>query len=118
MQYAVIETGGKQYKINKGAQIRVESLGVEAGASVNFDKVLLLVNDADIQIGKPYLSNVTVSGKVIDNVRGEKIYVGKFKAKSKYRRLTGHRQSLSHVEISDISLTDKKSSKKMVEETK
>lgn len=112
MQYAVIETGGKQYKINKGDTIHVESLGLEAGSQVVFDKVLLVVDTGNVQIGTPYLSGAVVNGKVIDNVRGEKIYVGKFKAKSKYRRLTGHRQSLSQVEIADIALTAKIESKK------
>lgn len=110
MQYAVIETGGKQYKISKGGVLDVEHLAVEPGSSYVFDKVLLVVEDAKISLGTPYLSDAVVNGKILDHVRGEKIYVGKFKAKSKYRRLTGHRQSLTRVEIGDISV--KKSVKK------
>lgn len=114
MSYAVIETGGKQYKITKGATLKVESLGLEKGADVKFDKVLLVVQDGAIQVGTPYVSGVTVSAKVLDKARGEKIYVGKFRAKSKYRRLTGHRQELTHIEISDIvhgKKTEKKAEK-------
>ena len=118
MRYAVIETGGKQYKVNVGDSLSVESLRLEAGKSVSFAKVMLLVSDGNAEIGTPYLENVEVVGKVTDTKKGEKIRVAKFKAKSRYRRVMGHRQSLSQVLIEAIKKTAKVTQKKEIKKIK
>lgn len=103
MEYAIIETGGKQYKVNSGDIITVESLKKSEKKEVEFDKVLLYVNDEDVSIGSPYVDSIIVTGKIIDDIKGDKIRVSRFKAKSNYRRVTGHRQTLSQVEIGKIT---------------
>jgi large subunit ribosomal protein L21 len=108
MQYAIIETGGKQYKISKGEILEVEKLGEKTDAKISFDKVLLYVDGEDVQIGMPYLSGVDIKAKVLKDLKGEKIRVAKFKAKSHFHKVTGHRQSLTQVQIEDISVAKKK----------
>jgi large subunit ribosomal protein L21 len=102
MKYAVIQTGGKQYRVSEGDIIEVERLPLVANDSVQFSEVLLVTTDGTASIGQPFISGMTVSGKVIENVKGEKIRISKFKAKARYRRVTGHRQSLSQVQIETI----------------
>lgn len=102
MEYAVIETGGKQYKIQKGELIDLDNLSESKNGYVVFDKVLLHVSDTNVNFGKPYISGLVVRGKVVGNIKGDKIRVEKFKAKSKYRKVRGHRQSLSRIQIQDI----------------
>ncbi len=99
---AIIQTGGKQYLVKKGDKIQVEKLGGEAGSTVNFDQVLLTSNGTDVNLGKPFVSGAVVEGKVLKQGRGEKVRVFKYKAKSKYRRTIGHRQSFTEVEITKI----------------
>jgi len=101
--YAVIETGGKQYKVSEGDVIFVEKLGVEEGEAVTFDKVLIVGNDADVTIGAPTVAGATVEGKVVKNGKAKKIYVFKMKRKKNYRRKKGHRQPFTKVEISKIN---------------
>ncbi len=108
MQYAVIETGGKQYKITKGQTVDVDSLNLESGESVNFDKVLLVVSDGSVEIGEPYVANASVAAKVIDAVKGEKVRAARFQAKSRQRRVTGFRPQFTRVEISDIKVGSNK----------
>ncbi|MBI4080683.1 MAG: 50S ribosomal protein L21 [Candidatus Levybacteria bacterium] len=102
MKYAIIRTGGKQYKVNEGDIITVERLSVKPNESVTFSEVLLYTADGTVKVGNPLVANMTVSGKVLDNVRGEKIRVSKYKAKVRYRRVHGHRQALSTVQIETI----------------
>lgn len=111
MQYAVIETGGKQYVVKKGDILEVESLGLKKDADVLLDKVLLYVSDEDVNLGDPYLSDISIKARVLEAVRGDKIVVGKFKAKSKYRRMTGHKQYLTKIQIEDLLGTQKKTTK-------
>lgn len=99
---AIIQTGGKQYLVKKGDKIQVEKLSGEAGSTVNFDQVLLTSNGTDVNLGKPFVSGAKVEGKVLKQGRGEKVRVFKYKAKSKYRRTIGHRQSFTEVEITKI----------------
>lgn len=106
MNYAVIESGGKQYKVQKGDIIQVDRLEIEESKTVTFDKVLLLVEEKTVKVGKPYLKNASVKGKVLENKKGEKTHVLRFRAKSRYRRRTGHRPHISEIEISSIN--DKK----------
>lgn len=101
MEFAVIATGGKQYRVKKGQILRVEKLGLEEGASVTFDKVLL-VEGADLKIGTPEVKGATVSGKVTKVGRAKKVIVIKYKAKSRYFKKNGHRQPFTEVSITDI----------------
>ena len=101
MEFAVIATGGKQYRVKKGQLLRVEKLGLEEGATVTFDKVLLL-EGADIKIGMPEVKGATVSGKVTKVGRAAKVTVIKYKAKSRYFKKNGHRQPFTEVSITDI----------------
>lgn len=102
MEYAVIKTGGKQYIVKAGDVIEVDKLLTEKDKSITFDKVLLLVSDGQTKIGIPTVPNVNVRAKVLDQVKGEKIYVRKFKAKVRYRRKIGFRPLLTRVQIDKI----------------
>lgn len=107
--YAVIETGGKQYRVQEGDVIMVEKLKAEAGAQIEFDKVLILGEGDQITMGQPYLDSV-VTGKVVENGKGEKVIIYKYKAKKDYRKKQGHRQPFTKVEI--IGIGGKASGKK------
>lgn len=100
--YAVIETGGKQYRVQEGDVITVEKLNVEAGKKVEFDKVLVINDDKDLQIGAPYVDGVKVFGSVVENGKGKKVIIFKYKAKKDYRKKQGHRQPYTMVEITGI----------------
>ena len=100
--YAIIETGGKQYRVQNGDQIRVEKLNVEDGAAVVFDKVLAAGEGSDIKVGTPYLDGLTVEGKVVESGKGQKVIIFKYKAKKDYRKKQGHRQPYTMVEIKSI----------------
>ena len=101
MEYVVIEISGKQYRVSQGHIIEVDNLNKEIG-SISFDKVLLSVNGEDIKIGKPYIDGVSVNAKLIENLRGNKIRVARFTAKSRHRRVVGFRAALSKVQIEKI----------------
>ncbi len=101
--YAVIETGGKQYKVSEGDTIFIEKLGVEEGEAVTFDKVLIIGDDENVTIGAPTVAGATVEAKVVKNGKAKKIYVFKMKRKKNYRRKKGHRQPFTKVEISKIN---------------
>jgi large subunit ribosomal protein L21 len=108
MNYAVIKSGGKQYKISEGDVIEIDRLSLKKEENVVFKEVLLTSIDEKVEIGKPFLADVTVSGKIIDQFRGVKVRVAKFKAKSRYRRATGFRAELSKVKIDKINSSAKK----------
>ena len=99
--YAIIETGGKQYKVSEGDVIRVEKLDAEAGATVTFDQVVA-VRDTDLQVGND-VANSTVTGTVMDQGKGKKIIVYKYKRKSGYHKKNGHRQAYTEVKIDKIN---------------
>ena len=99
--YAVIETGGKQYKVSEGDEIFIEKLGVEDGATVTFDKVLAVVADA-LTVGAPYVEGASVEATVVKSGRGKKIYVLKYKAKKNEKKKIGHRQDYTKVRITKI----------------
>ena len=101
--YAVIETGGKQYKVNEGDIIYIEKLDVEDGAAVTFDKVLAVGEGADIKVGAPAVDGATVEGSVIKTAKGKKVVVYKMKPKKGYRKKQGHRQAYTKVEIKKIN---------------
>jgi large subunit ribosomal protein L21 len=111
MEYAVIRTGGKQYKVTPGDVIEVERLKNEAGKTVDFDDVLLVNLNGENHFGFPKVTDALVSGKVVEHMRGEKIRVATFKSKVRYRRVKGHRQELSQVMIESLSLKGQKITK-------
>ncbi len=110
--YAIIETGGKQYKVQNGDQLRVEKLNAEAGSTVVFDKVLAAGEGSDIKVGAPYLEGLTVEGTVVESGKGDKVIIFKYKAKKDYRKKQGHRQPYTMVEITGISADGKAPEKK------
>jgi len=101
--YAIIETGGKQYRAEEGKVIRVEKLPAEKGEIIKFDRVLMFSNTKkELQIGKPFLEDLIVEGKVVGIGRSKKITVFKFKRKKNYRRKQGHRQPYTDVLITSV----------------
>ena len=100
--YAIIATGGKQYKVAEGDVISVEKLGVNAGDTVNFDQVLAL-NDGELKIGNPTVAGASVSASVIEEGRGKKVIVYKYKRKTGYHKKNGHRQCYTQVKIDKIN---------------
>ena len=101
--YAVIETGGKQYKVSEGDVIFIEKLDAEAGAAVTFDKVLAVGEGADIKVGAPSVAGASVEASVVKNGKSKKIVVFKMKPKKGYRKKQGHRQPYTKVEIKKIN---------------
>ena len=117
MEYAVIKTGGKQYRVSPGDVIEVERLSTEAGKTIEFPEVLLMTTNGESHFGFPHVADALVSGKVLEHKRGEKIRVSTFKSKVRYRRVRGHRQELSQVMIESMSFKGKKMTAP-IEETK
>ena len=101
--YAIIETGGKQYRVAVGDTLSIEKLPVEPGADITFDRVLMVGADGSAKVGTPLLAGATVQAQVEQQYRGPKIVVFKYKPKKRYRRRTGHRQSLTRVAITAIN---------------
>ncbi|RMF13879.1 MAG: 50S ribosomal protein L21 [Candidatus Dadabacteria bacterium] len=100
--YAVIETGGKQYRVTPNATVRVEKLEGESGAEVTFDRVLLVNSGEQTTIGTPVVDGAVVRGKIVDQVRGDKIIVFKKRRRKDSKKKQGHRQNLTVVEITAI----------------
>lgn len=111
MKYAVVKTGGKQYKITEGDIVEVERLATDK-KEVMFEDVLLYTADGVVKVGNPLLSGVVVKGTVLGDTKGKKIRVAKYKAKVRYRRVTGHRQALTKVKIDSIEAKGKAEEKK------
>lgn len=103
MMFAIIETGGKQYKVAEGDSLKVEKLAIDGKSEVVFDKVLLVADGDKVQIGAPYLEGVKVTAKFEEEGRAKKITVIKYKAKSRYRIKQGHRQSFTKVKIEKVA---------------
>lgn len=101
--YAILTTGGKQYKVEEGDVLYIEKLDVEADAAVVFDKVLAVSCDDDIKFGAPYVEGATVEAKVVKNGKGKKIRIIKHKAKKGYRKRQGHRQPYTKLTIEKIN---------------
>lgn len=101
--YAIIKTGGKQYKVSEGDLVRVEKLPYEVGETVEFDEVLLVANDSDVKVGAPTVENAKVSATVEDQNKSKKVIVYKYKPKKMYRKKQGHRQPYTLVKIDSIS---------------
>ena len=101
--FAVIESGGKQHTVTEGESLKVELLSMEEGATIEFDKVLMISNGADSIIGSPYVENAKVTAKLVANGKHDKIRVFKMKRRKDYRRTYGHRQNFSEIKIESIS---------------
>ncbi|MBO6148247.1 MAG: 50S ribosomal protein L21 [Lachnospiraceae bacterium] len=101
--YAIIETGGKQYKVSEGDEILIEKLEAEAEASVTFDHVLAVRDDENINVGEA-VQSASVTGKVIAQEKGKKVIVYRYKPKTGYHKKKGHRQNYTRVRIEKISL--------------
>lgn len=102
--YAVIRTGGKQYRVSQGDRIKIEKIDGEPGDAIAFDDVLLVGTDEETHVGKPRLESASVKATVLDQDRDRKIVVFKFKRRKNYKRKQGHRQHYTRVQIDDISL--------------
>lgn len=100
--YAIIKTGGKQYKVKEGQILKIEKLDADEGENVEFDKVLTIKNSDGVQFGRPFLKDASVKAKVLENDKHKKVVVLKYKPKNRYRKKMGHRQPYSKVLIEDI----------------
>ena len=100
--YAIVETGGKQYRVQAGDTLDVELLGGNVDETIELDRVLMLGGDGNVTVGNPLVEGARVVAQVVGQTKAEKIYVYKFKAKVRYRRKTGHRQRLTRLRITDI----------------
>lgn len=100
--YAVIETGGKQYRVQEGDVIFVEKINAEEGETVDLSKVLLVSKDGEVKIGKPYVDGAKVEAKVLGHGKAKKIVVFKYKPKKNYRKKQGHRQPYTKLQIEKI----------------
>ena len=100
--YAVVETGGKQYRVKEGSRVRIEKCGAEVGSVVVLDKVLLLGKDNGTVIGSPFVQGAEVSAKVIEHGKEDKVIVFKYKRKKNYRRFRGHRQQYTEILVDSI----------------
>lgn len=100
--YAIIQTGGKQYRVSEGDVIVIEKLEAQAGETVAFDEVLTVVKDGSVKIGQPVVAGAKVTGTVVEHGKGKKIRIFKYKSKANYRKRQGHRQPFTKVTIEKI----------------
>ena len=101
--FAVIETGGKQYRVSPGSKVRIEKLSAEEGSSVTFDNVLLTMDGDKLRLGRPLVKGAQVTGKVLKQSRAKKVIVFRYKSKTRQRTKKGHRQPYTEVEITAIT---------------
>ena len=100
--YAVIKSGGKQYRVESGAQLRVESLAADVGAAVSFDEVLLVGTGDAVKVGAPLVSGAKIKATVVSHGRGDKVKIFKLRRRKHYQKTQGHRQSYTELRIDDI----------------
>ena len=101
--YAVIKSGGKQHRVEPGEILRIEKLDLSEGDKIDFDEVMLVGDDKDVQIGSPYLEGSKVSAEVVGHGRGDKVTIIKMRRRKHYRRQAGHRQHYTEIKILDIA---------------
>jgi large subunit ribosomal protein L21 len=101
--YAVIQTGGKQYRVSEGDMLRVEKLDAEAGSSIELDRVLLIADDDNVQVGKPYVDGGRVTASVEGHGRGDKVKIIKFRRRKHHLKRQGHRQWYTELKVTGIS---------------
>jgi len=102
VMYAVIKTGGKQYRVKSGEQVRIESLPADVGAAVSFDQVLMVGEGDQVRVGAPLVSGAKVQATVLSHGRGEKVKIFKLRRRKHFQKSQGHRQSYTEVRIDDI----------------
>jgi large subunit ribosomal protein L21 len=100
--YAVVTSGGKQYKVKQGDVLKVEKIPGEVGAPFSFDKVLMFSDGENVRIGQPVLDNIAVRGHIVEQGKAKKIIVFKYKRRKRYRRKQGHRQQFTAIKIDNI----------------
>jgi len=115
--YAVIESGGKQHRVTEGEVLKLEKIEASTGDKVDFDKVLMVGEGADVEIGTPYVSSGKVTAEVISHGRGDKVKIIKFNRRKHYRKQQGHRQWFTEVKITSISATGAAKSAKAAADT-
>jgi len=101
--YAVISSGGKQYKVQEGEILRIEKLSGDVGAPISFDNVLMFSDGENVNVGTPVLSDVSVQGHIVEQGKAKKILVFKYKRRKRYRRKQGHRQQFTAIKIDSIN---------------
>lgn len=101
--YAIVKTGGKQYKVSQGDIMRFEKLVGDVGSTVTFEQVLMVADDDNVTVGQPMVENAVVSGQIVEQGKAKKILVFKYKRRKRYRRKQGHRQQYTAVRIDSIS---------------
>lgn len=101
--YAVLKTGGKQYKVQTGETLRIEKIPGEVGSEVSFDNILMFSDGEKVTIGQPVVENATVTGHIVAQDRAKKVLVFKYKRRKRYRRMRGHRQAFTAVKIDSIN---------------
>ncbi len=107
MMFAIIETGGKQYKVSPGQTIEVELLPFAPGSDVEIDRVLLIATEGETLIGQPIIDGARIAATIARQGRGKKIIIFKYKSKKRYRRKTGHRQNYTYLTINDVTVNGK-----------
>ena len=100
--YAVVKTGGKQYRVQSGESVRVESLPAEVGAAVSFDEVLMVGEGESVRVGTPFIAGAKVNATVVAHGRGEKVHIFKMRRRKHFQKSQGHRQGYTEVRIDDI----------------
>lgn len=114
--YAVVTSGGKQYKVKEGETLRVEKISGKVGSPVTFDQVLMISDGTDVNIGQPVLADATVEGQIVEQGKAKKIIVFKYKRRKRYRRKQGHRQQYTDIKIVSIKAKGVKAGKKAAPE--
>jgi large subunit ribosomal protein L21 len=102
--YAIVDSGGKQYKVQEGEILRVEKLTGEVGDSVSFDRILMFSDGENVNVGTPLLEDVAVNGHIVEQGKAKKIIVFKYKRRKRYRRKRGHRQQFTAVKVDSIKI--------------
>ncbi len=101
--FAVIQSGGKQHRVKEGQRIKLEKLNAETGASIDFEKVLMVGSGADVKVGAPYVDGAKVTAEVVSHGRGDKVMIVKFRRRKHHRKQMGHRQWFTEVKITGIN---------------
>jgi large subunit ribosomal protein L21 len=104
LMYAVVKTGGKEYRISQGDLIRVEKMEGKVGDQVTMKDILMVSHEGQVQVGNPLLANAVITGEIVQQVKGKKVLIYKMKRRKNYRRTKGHRQTYTYIRVNDISL--------------
>jgi large subunit ribosomal protein L21 len=105
LMYAVVKTGGKEYRISQGDLIRVEKRQGKVGDQVTMKDILMVSHEDQVQVGNPLVANAVITGEIVQQVKGKKVLTYKMKRRKNYRRTKGHRQTYTYIRVNDISLS-------------